>query len=86
MTDQPQDQALEGTEPAQPADRTGTVTTEDGLLFDAPDDVDEGIATGYAVYNRTLGRYVGPVVDKKPSKADANKRVAKGHTTAVVRV
>jgi hypothetical protein len=75
MTETPQ----EGPEPSQPA------TSEAGL-FDAPKDVSEDIATGYAVYDRTLGRYFGPVSEKKPSKTDAGKQVAKGHTAAVVRV
>lgn len=64
-------------EPAEPAD--------DGLV-PAPEDVPEGIATGYSVYNRTLGQYVPGVHGKKPTKADAGKRVPEGHTAAVVRV
>lgn len=54
--------------------------------FQAPEDVSEDIATGYAVYDRTLGRYIGPVHDKRPSKSEAGKAVTEGHVAAVVRV
>lgn len=56
------------------------------LLADAPKDADEKVATGYAVYDRTLGRYVGPVTKDKPSATEARKTAAKGHTVKVVRV
>lgn len=52
--------------------------------FDAPKDVDERFATGYAVYDRTLGRYVGGVTKDKPSKP--REAVAEGHAYKVVRV
>lgn len=55
-------------------------------LSDAPADAAEGTATGYAVYNRTLGQYVAGVEAKKPSASQAAKRVPDGHTVAVVRV
>lgn len=55
-------------------------------MFDAPADAAEAVATGYKVYNRTLGRYVGPTTDTKPSNADARKAVPEGHVSAVVRV
>lgn len=53
---------------------------------DAPDDVADDVATGYAVYDRTLGRFVTPVSTDKPSSSDARKAVAKGHSYATVRV
>lgn len=55
-------------------------------LTPAPEDAPDDVATGYAVYDRTLARYVGPVTSKRPSKGDAAKLVGKGHTAAVVRV
>lgn len=51
---------------------------------EAPDDVDEDTATGYAVYDRTLARFVTPVTTDKPSSPA--KAVAKGHSYKVVRV
>lgn len=54
--------------------------------FDAPKDHADDGATGYAVYDRTLGRYVGGVTTDKPSKRDADKLVGDGHVAAVVRV
>lgn len=53
---------------------------------DAPDDVDADAAKGYAVYDRTLGRFVGGVTADKPSASDARKLVAEGHSHKVVRV
>lgn len=53
-------------------------------MFEAPADADPG--SGYAVYDRTLGRYVGGVTADKPSKRDADKLVGNGHIAAVVRV
>lgn len=56
-------------------------------LLDAPKDrTTEDGATGYAVYDRTVGQYVPGVSKDKPSTTEANKRVPKGHTAAVVRV
>lgn len=57
-----------------------------GPLFDAPKDRDDDTATGYAVYDRTLGRFVGSVADKRPTDSDAKGMVPKGHVHAVVRV
>lgn len=52
--------------------------------YAAPKDADESVATGYAVYDRTLGRYVtGVTVDKPGKPASA---VAEGHSYKVVRV
>lgn len=76
MTEQTPEQEPQ-TEPEQP---------EPAAMFDAPEDVSEELATGYAVYNRTLGRFVGSVSDKRPTKTDARKAVPEGHTAAVVRV
>ncbi len=51
---------------------------------DAPDDAPDATATGWAVYDRTLGRFVTGVTPDKPTKpADA---VSKGHAYKVVRV
>lgn len=55
--------------------------------FEAPEDAAEDVATGYAIYDRTLGQYVGPVKrDGKPSASDARKAVGEGHVHAIVRV
>lgn len=60
--------------------------TDDGL-HQAPADADDDRATGYAVYNRTLGQFVGPVFrPDKPSASKAKSLAPKGHTTAIVRV
>lgn len=60
--------------------------TEAPELAPAPEDAPDESATGYAVYDRTLRRYVGGVTTDKPSASDARKLVGKGHTAAVVRV
>lgn len=52
----------------------------------APKDAPEDTATGFAVYDRTLARFVGPVHTDRPSRSDADKAVAEGHVAAVVRV
>lgn len=80
-TGQPEDQ------PQLDEPSTETETDEAGrALQDAPSDVDEATATGYAVYNRTLGQFVPGVEKRKPTSAQATKRVPDGHTAAVVRV
>lgn len=55
-------------------------------LAPAPEDTSDELATGYAVYDRTLARYVTGVTKDKPSKSAADKAVGKGHTAAIVRV
>lgn len=62
-----------------------TTEQEAGVLFDAPKDVEEGSETGYALYDRTLGQYVGPVAKTK-AKASEGVTKAKGHTYTTVRV
>jgi hypothetical protein len=37
----------------------------------------------FAVYNKTLLQFVGPVVDKKPTTAEAKKLVPEGHQIEV---
>lgn len=56
-------------------------------VADVPDDAPEETATGHALYNRTLGQYVGPVVhgEDKP-KREAFPDVPKGHRAVIVRV
>lgn len=62
------------------------MATKDEGLFDAPE-ASEVAATGYAIYDRTLGQYVGPVHrDKAPTAEDARSAVPKGHKAVVVRV
>ncbi len=56
-----------------------------GPLFDSPADREEG-ATGYAVYDRTLGRYVGTVTPEEPTKDAVKAVVPAGHAYKVVRV
>lgn len=67
---------------------TETTDTEapSGPLMPAPKDVAEDVATGYAVYDTSEGRFVGGVTSDKPSAAEARKAVRKGHTHAIVRV
>lgn len=85
-TDQPPNAA--GDPDPTPTQRAPRVTrsTSGPVLVDAPADADSDVATGYAVYDRTLGQYVGGVTSEKPTKADAGKLVGKDHTAAVVRV
>lgn len=66
----------EPTEPTEPSDQ---------LLVDAPKDAPDGVAKGYAVYDRVLGRYVTSVTEDKPSAKDA-KDAAGDHAYRVVRV
>lgn len=70
----------------------GTETTEAkpgrrgvGVRLPAPKDVSEEARTGYAVYDRTLGRYVTEVTKAKPSAKDA-KAAAGDHPYAIVAV
>lgn len=65
---------------------TTSETTKGADLIDAPDDADESVATGYMVFDRTIGQYVGGKTSDKPSSSAAGKAVRKGHTAAVVRV
>lgn len=58
----------------------------EGPVVPAPKDVPEDDATGWAVYNTTIGQYVSPVTKAKPSAAEARKFLPKGHTHRVVRV
>lgn len=67
-----------------------TEATTDDLRppqFDAPKDAPSNTAVGFAVYDRTMGQYVGPVVHgkSKPSQEDAQARAPRS-TVAVVRV
>jgi len=55
-------------------------------MFDAPKDTPEADATGYAVYDRSIGQYVTAVTKDKPSSTDARKAVREGHSYKVVRV
>lgn len=70
---------------------TPTDTPEDGTSgragvgFDAPEDVAEDDSKGYAVYDRTIGQYVGPVAATK-AKAESAATKTKGHRHATVRV
>lgn len=63
-----------------------TETATGPVPVDAPKDAPEDTATGYAVYDRTIGQYVGGVTSDKPSSSEARRRVAKGHVHAIVRV
>lgn len=87
MTENKPQTELEPTE-GQPteltADERAAITPEKPEPVDAPKDTPEETATGYAVYDRTLGRYVTGVTPDKPS--NPGKSVAKGHAYKVVRV
>lgn len=53
----------------------------------APEDRPEKDATGYAVFNTTLGQFTGPVHrDGKPSQEDAKALLPAGHKFKIVRV
>lgn len=56
-----------------------------GEPVDAPEDVADDARTGYAVYDRTLARYVTEVSTGKPSAKDANA-AANGHPHKIVAV
>lgn len=80
MTEQtPEQPELDETPPEAPEPTTS------GPAFDAPADAADDVATGYAVYDRQLGRYVTGVTKAKPSKADARK-AAGDHPHAIVKV
>lgn len=72
--------------PSGPTEAERAEAVAERPLHDAPDDIDSDVATGYAVFNRTLGQYAPGVERDKPSKSQADKRVPEGHTAAVVRV
>jgi hypothetical protein len=63
------------------------MTDEQATLEDQASDTytppAEGDRKGFAVYNLTLGRYVGGVQATKPTKADAGKLVPEGHDVEV---
>lgn len=60
---------------------------EKPVLFDAPDDVEAKNATGYAVYDTTSGRFRGPVKrGGKPTDAEVEQALPKGHQALIVRV
>lgn len=70
----------------QPTPETPEEETQDDGLTDAPE-IPEADQTGrFAVYDRTLGSYVGGVSDKKLSQREADALVPQGHTAAVVKV
>lgn len=54
-------------------------------VFPAPADIDEDRATGWAVYDHQLARFVGGVTADRPD-AKARKAAAGDHPTSVVRV
>ena len=64
---------------------TGRYDVSSLELADPPEDVPEGEATGYAVYDRVLRQYVSEVSKDKPKLADARKLHGHDHL-AVVRV
>lgn len=63
----------------------GTTEGPRPAQFDAPKDAPTKDATGYAVYDRTLGQFVGSVTKGKPSDDDA-QALAPRSTVATVRV
>lgn len=58
----------------------------DDTLADAPKDVPQDEATGYAIYNRTLGQYVPGVHPDRPTASAITKALPKGHRGSAVRV
>lgn len=52
----------------------------------APDDIDDDAATGHAVYDETLMRYVGPVHRSGKPSAKAVRELVGDHPHTVVRV
>lgn len=62
-------------------------TQPDPTPDETPDETpEEGTSGRFAVYNETLGRFVGPVVAKRPSKAAVAQLVAKDHKATVRQV
>lgn len=62
--------------PAPPPSENPPAPTPSEDIKAKPDPTGSG---RYCVYDLTLTQYVGPVVDKKPTTADAKKLVRKGH-------
>lgn len=61
----------------------GKYDTDALELHDPPEDVKSAERTGYAVYDRVLAQFVGPVHrDGKPSAADAAELA--GHSNVAV--
>lgn len=90
MDDQPQNPTT-GPQPPPPADPPkgddGGGSKGKPALFEPPADVADDDATGYAVYDTTLGRFQGQVKrGGKPSKSDVAKVLPKGHQHAIVQV
>lgn len=54
-------------------------------LFDPPTIPEEALTGRHAVYDRTLGRYLG-VFDAKPSASEVKALADEGNTTVVVAV
>lgn len=59
-----------------------------GAVVEPPEDTPEDASVGYAVYDTTVGQFVGAVKrgGSKPSQAEVKRVVPKGHAHAVVRV
>lgn len=69
------------------SETTSEAPAKQKAQFDAPADVPEDEATGHAVYNTTLGQFVGPVHrDGRPSATQVKELVPEGHSHKVVRV
>lgn len=51
-----------------------------------PKDADESVATGYAVYDKSLGQFVSGVVDTKAAADKLRKDGASGHELVTRRV
>lgn len=85
MTETPPEAATLPEPEAPEAPQRPEATPADDGLYDAPADAADDTASGYAVYDRVLGRFVGGKSAEKPKAADA-KAAAAGHTYKVVRV
>lgn len=62
------------------ADDTTTTTEDSPEGYTPPAEADR---KGYAVYDATLGRYVGGVTTDKPTAKDAKGLVREGHEVEV---
>lgn len=85
LPDTPETPETPGPVNPQPTADPGLPSGDPELLADPPADVDSDTATGWAVYDRRLARFVGGVTADKPGKRAAAE-LAGGRPHAVVRV
>jgi hypothetical protein len=70
--------------PEPPAEDGPVVVSMEDAKAELPPD-NEGSGR-FAIFDTTLGQYVGPVRDAKPSRSDIKAVVAEGHSYTVLEV